>query len=114
MTDAAFLAWLKSSAAYRVVLIETAVQIGGVESVVYLATKPFTTGPGDAPANITYLPIATVGTLFTERLSLDGEGGLSAGDLEIENVGGARDAWAGLGYVWKNRAMCAGAARTSG
>lgn len=105
MTDAAFLAWLKSSAAYRVVLIEAAVQIGGVESVVYLGTKPFTTGPGDAPANITYLPIATVGTLFTERLSLDGEGGLSAGDLEIENVGGARDTWAGPGYVWKNRAI---------
>jgi len=105
MTDAAFLAWLKSSAAYRVVLIEAAVQIGGVESVVYLATKPFTTGPGDAPANTTYLPIATVAKLFTEQLSLDSEGGLSAGDLEIENVGGARDAWAGPGYVWKNRVI---------
>jgi hypothetical protein len=105
MTDAAFLAWLKSSAAYRVVLIEAAVQIGGVESVVYLATKPFTTGSVDVPANTTYLPIATVGTLFTERLSLDGEGGLSAGDLEIENVGGGRDTWAGPGYVWKNRAI---------
>ncbi|MBD8654114.1 hypothetical protein IFT68_00550 [Oxalobacteraceae sp. CFBP 13730] len=103
MTDAAFLAWLKSSAAYRVVLIEAAVQIDGVESVVYLATKPFTTGPNDTPANTTYLPIVTVGRLFTERLSLDGEGGLSAGELEIENVGGARDAWAGPRYVWKNR-----------
>jgi hypothetical protein len=103
MTDAAFTAWLKSSAAYRVVLIEAAVQIGGVESVVYLATKPFTTGSADVPANTTYLPIATVGKLFTERLSLDGEGGLSFGDLEIENVGGARDAWANPGYVWKNQ-----------
>jgi hypothetical protein len=105
MTDAQFLAWLKSSAAYRVVLIEAAVQIGGVESVVYFATKPFTTGPGDAPANTTYLPIATVGRLFTERLLLDGEGGLSAGELEIENVGGARDAWAGPGYIWSNRSI---------
>jgi len=105
MTDAQFLAWLKSSAAYRVVLIEAAVQIGGVESVVYLATKPFTTGPGDAPANTTYLPIATVGRLFTERLLLDGEGGLSAGELELENVGGARDAWAGPGYIWNNRSI---------
>lgn len=105
MTDAAFLAWLKSSAAYRVVLIEAAVQIGGVESVVYFATKPFTTGPGDAPANTTYLPIATVGRLFTERLLLDGEGGLAAGELEIENVGGARDAWAGPGYIWSNRSI---------
>ncbi|GAA0436831.1 hypothetical protein ACFOY5_10665 [Massilia aurea] len=105
MTDAQVLAWLKSSAAYRVVLIEAAVQIGGVESVVYLATKPFTTGPGDAPANTTYLPIAIVGRLFTERLLLDGEGGLSAGELELENVGGARDAWAGPGYIWNNRAI---------
>jgi hypothetical protein len=105
MNDAQFLAWLKSSAAYRVVLIEAAVQIGGVESVVYLATKPFTTGPGDAPANTSYLPIATVGRLFTERLLLDGEGGLSAGELELENVGGARDAWAGPGYIWNNRAI---------
>lgn len=105
MTDDQVLAWLKSSAAYRVVLIEAAVQIGGVESVVYFATKPFTTGPGDAPANITYLPIATVGRLFTERLLLDGEGGLSAGELELENVGGARDAWAGPGYIWNNRSI---------
>ena len=105
MNDAQFLAWLKSSAAYRVVLIEAAVQIGGVESVVYFATKPFTTAPGDAPANTTYLPIATVGRLFTERLLLDGEGGLAAGELEIENVGGARDAWAGPGYIWSNRSI---------
>lgn len=105
MTDDQVLAWLKSSAAYRVVLIEAAVQIGGVESVVYFATKPFTTGPGDAPANTTYLPIATVGRLFTERLLLDGEGGLSAGELELENVGGARDAWAGPGYIWSNRSI---------
>jgi hypothetical protein len=105
MTDDQVLAWLKSSAAYRVVLIEAAVQIDGVESVVYFATKPFTTGPGDAPANTTYLPIATVGRLFTERLLLDGEGGLSAGELELENVGGARDAWAGPGYIWNNRSI---------
>jgi hypothetical protein len=105
MNDAQFLSWLKSSAAYRVVLIEAAVQIGGVESVVYFATKPFTTGPSDAPANTMYLPIATVGRLFTERLLLDGEGGIAAGELEIENVGGARDAWAGPGYIWSNRSI---------
>lgn len=105
MTDAQYLDWLKSQAAYRCVLIEVAVQIGGVESVVYLATKPFTTGPGEAPANTTYLPIATVGTLFTERLLLEGDGSLSAGDLEIDNIGGERDAWAGTSYVWANRSI---------
>ncbi|MGJ9420474.1 hypothetical protein ACHAC9_22360 [Massilia sp. CMS3.1] len=105
MTDAQFTDWLKSQAAYRCVLIEAAVQIGGVESVVYLATKPFTTKPGEAPANTTYLPIATVGTLFTERLSLEGDGALSTGDLELDNVGGERDDWAGVGYVWTNRSI---------
>jgi len=105
MTDAQYLDWLKSQAAYRCVLIEASVQIGGAESVVYLATKPFTTGAGDTPANTSYLPIATVGTLFTEQLSLEGDGALSAGTLEIENTGGERDAWAGQNYVWTNRSI---------
>jgi hypothetical protein len=105
MTDAQFTTWLQSQAAYRVVLIEAAVQIGGVESVVYMATKPFTTGAADTPANTSYLPIATVGTLFTEQLSLEGDGALSAGVLEIDNTGGARDIWADASYVWTNRAI---------
>lgn len=105
MTEAQYLDWLKSQAAYRCVLIEVAVQIGGVESVVYLATKPFTTGAADTPANTSYLPIATVGTLFTEQLSLEGDGALSAGTLEIDNAGGERDAWAGQNYVWTNRSI---------
>lgn len=105
MIDAQFTDWLKSQDARRCVLIEVAPQIGGVESVVYLATKPLTTGPAEAPANTTYLPIATVGTLFTERLLLEGDGSLSAGDLEIDNIGGVRDAWAGADYVWANRSI---------
>jgi len=103
MTDAQFLAWLQSPAAYRCVLIEAAARVNGVETMVYMATKAFTTSPADSPANTQYLPIATVGTLFTERLSLEGDGALSAGDLEIDNTAGVRDAWAGAGYVWKNR-----------
>ena len=103
MTDAQFLAWLKSPAAYRCVLIEAATRVNGVETMVYMATKAFTTSPADSPANTQYLPIATVGTLFTERLSLEGDGALSTGDLEIDNTAGVRDAWAGAGYVWKNR-----------
>jgi len=103
MTDAQFLAWLKSSAAYRCVLIEAAVRVNGVETTVYMATRSYTTAPADVPANTAYQPIAAVGTLFTERLSLEGDGALSAGDLEIDNTAGVRDAWAGAGYVWKNR-----------
>jgi len=103
MTDAQFLAWLKSSAAYRCVLIEAAVQVNGVETTVYMATRSYTTSPADSPANTAYLPIATIGTLFTERLSLEGDGALSAGSLEVDNTAGVRDTWAGAGYVWKNR-----------
>jgi len=103
MTDAQFLAWLKSSAAYRCVLIEAAVRVNGVETTVYMATRSYTTAPTDVPANTAYLPIATVGALFTERLSLEGDGALSAGSLEIDNTAGVRDTWAGAGYVWKNR-----------
>ncbi len=103
MTDVQFLAWLQSSAAYRCVLIEAAARVNGVETMIYMATRSFTTSPADSSANTQYLPIATVGTLFTERLSLEGDGALSTGDLEIDNTAGVRDAWAGAGYVWKNR-----------
>jgi len=101
MTEESFLAWLKDPAAIGVVLIEATALIGGVETTVRLATKGFNTGPGDTPPNTHYRPIARVGTLFTERMSLDGDGMLSAGDIEIDNTSGERDAW--LGYVWTNR-----------
>ena len=52
MTDAQFLAWLQSSAAYRCVLIEAAAQVTGVETMVYLATRSYTTSPADS-ADIT-------------------------------------------------------------
>jgi len=103
MTDIQFTDWLKSQSAYRCVLIEVMAQVGGTETMVYMATRPLTTSPADTPANTTYQAIATVGTLFTERLSLEGDGALSAGELEIDNTAGVRDAWAGAGYVWKNR-----------
>lgn len=101
MTDDQFLAWLKHSAAVRVVLIEATTQIAGVETTLYLATRPYNTAPGDVPANTHYRPIARAGVLFTEQLSLEGDGALSAGDIEIDNVTGERDAW--TSYVWTNR-----------
>lgn len=103
MNDAQFLDWLKSPSAYRCVLIEAVAAVDGVETMVPMATRAYTSGPGDSPANLAYPAIATVGALFTERLSLEGDGALSAGDLEIDNTGGVRDAWLGSRYVWKNR-----------
>lgn len=101
MTDQEFLAWLKSSAAVRTVLIEAVARIGGVETTVYMSTAAYNTAPTDVPANTHYRPIASVGVLFTEELSLTGDGALSAGDIEIDNYNGERDAW--LDYVWSNR-----------
>lgn len=101
MTDAQYLAWLKNPAALRVVLIEAVAQIAGVETTIYMATRPYNTAPTDVPANTHYRPIASVGVLFTEQLSLDGDGAMSAGDVEIDNYAGERDAW--TGYVWSNR-----------
>lgn len=105
MTDAQFTDWLKSQAASRCVLIEATAQVNGVETTIYMGTRPFTTRPTDAPANTTYLPIATVGTLFTERLLLEGDGSLSTGTLEVDNIGGERDSWGGPGYVFTNRSI---------
>lgn len=101
MTDAQYLEWLKSPAAIRVVLIEATANIAGVDTVIYMATKGYNTSPTDVPANTHYRPIATVGTLFTEQLSLTGDGALSAGDVEIDNYAGERDGW--MSYVWTNR-----------
>lgn len=97
-----FIAWLKDRSAIRTVLIEVVAQVSGVETTFYLSTKAaYTTGAADTPALTTYRAGASVGRLFTERLSLDGTAaGLSTGEIEVANFNGERDAW--LGYVWTN------------
>ena len=103
MSDDQFLAWLQDPAAARMVLIEAQVNLAGVEVTRYLASRLYTTGPADTPANVEYLPLATGGLAFTEQVSLTGEAGLSGGDIELDNADGALDGW--LGDVWTNRAI---------
>lgn len=103
MTDTQFLAWLQHSAAVRAVLIEAQVNVAGQETTRYLSSWPYVTGPGDSPANLVYLPLATGGLAFTEQVSLTGEAGLSGGDIELDNADGALDGW--LADVWRNRAI---------
>ena len=103
MTDDQFLAWLQNPAAARMVLIEAQVNVGGAEVTRHIASRPYTTGPADVPANVEYLPLATGGLAFTEQVSLTSEAGLSGGDIELDNADGALDAW--LGDVWTNRAI---------
>lgn len=95
-----YAAWLKDPAAVRVVLIEVGVKTAGLETTRYLSTKPYVTSPTDSPANQFYEPVVTTGLQFTEELSLDGQGGLSAGDIEIANYNGERDSW--LDDIWDN------------
>ena len=101
MTDAQFLAWLQSSSATRMVLIEVQVNVAGVEVTHFISSWPYVTGLADLPPNVEYLPLATGGLAFTEQVSLTGEAGLSGGDIELDNADGALDGW--LADVWCNR-----------
>ena len=97
MTDAEYQAWLVRDG-YRVALIEVDTDIPR-----YLSTVPYTTLPTDTPANRMHLPFVAGGFAFSERLSLDGNPAISAGDIELHNEDGALDSW--LSEVWVNRAI---------
>lgn len=95
--------WLKDQRAIRCVLIEVAVQVGGVETVRYLSNKPYVTKGNETPANTAYLPAVAGGVQFTESLALDGSTSMSYGDIELYNIGGDKDSW--LNDVWRNRSI---------
>ena len=99
MTDAQFLAWLAGDGR-RVALVEVDTDVPR-----YLASAPYTTLPGDLPANRMYLPCVEPGVSFAERLSLDADGNpsISAGDIDVANDDGSLDDW--LSDVWVNRAV---------
>ena len=99
MTDAQFLAWLRSPRAIHMVLIEAQVNVAGSEVTRYIASRPYVTGPAEVPANTVYLPLATGGLAFTEQVSLTGEAGLSGGDIELANADGKLDSWLGDGHA---------------
>lgn len=99
-----YAAWSKDPAAVRVVLIEVDYLEGGsVQKTRFLSTKAYTTSPTDSPANQYYEPIVKTGLKFTEQLSLEGDGGLSGGDIEIQNATGERDSW--LNDIWDNQSV---------
>lgn len=103
MTTADFLAWLDSPTAIRCVLIEAVASIASTDTTLYLSTHAYVTGATDTPANTAYFPVVSASPRFTESLSLSGQGGLSGGDIEIDNPNGELDEW--LGYVWSNKAI---------
>jgi len=91
MTDAQFIAWLKSADCIRHVLVDVVASISGVETTLKLSNRGF----------VPYESCIVGGVEFVEQLSFDGQPNVSYGDIEIDNMGGARDAW--LDYVWTNR-----------
>lgn len=100
-----FAAWLSNPAAHRVVLLEVSVRSGGQETTRYLSTEAFVSSSTDTPPNQYYEPILVSGLQFTERIDINGEGGLSGGDIEIANYNGERDDW--LFDIWDNRGIIA-------
>lgn len=98
-----YAAWLESSAAIRIILVEVNVKSAGSETTRYLASEAYTTSPTDSPANQYYEPAVTDGLQIKESLDLDGTGSMSAGDVEIANYNGVRDSW--LDDIWDNRSI---------
>lgn len=95
-TDAQFAAWLGDSTAQRVMLFEVGASSGGTAMTRYLSNGPY---GGGAPAT-PYQAIVAGGLTVTESISMDADATLAAGDIEVYNVGGERDAW--LNDIWKN------------
>lgn len=103
MTDAEYLTWLTSPDAIRVTLVEAGVRSGGVEMTRYMGVRAYNTDGADTPAHTHYEPILKATFQYTEEMSLDSDGNLSAGQVEVFNPDGSRDSW--LGDIWKNRPL---------
>lgn len=98
-------AWYSDPAASRVVLLEVKVKSGGFETTRYLSTEAYVSASTDTPPDQYYEPILVSGLQFTERLDIEGTGGLSGGAIDIANYGGERDTW--LDDIWDNRDVVA-------
>lgn len=96
INDAQFAAWLGDASAQRVTLFEVGVNSASAEITRYLSNKAYGGGSSGTP----YLAIVAGGLKMTESISLVSQAGLSAGDIELVNLGGERDAW--LDDIWVN------------
>lgn len=102
ITAAQYTAWLDNPAAVRCILVECVARISGVETTLYLSSRTYE----DTVAQRVYQPRVIGNSVnITERISLDGNGSISFGDVEFQNNDGALDGW--LDYVWTNRAIAA-------
>jgi hypothetical protein len=103
LTDAQFIAWLKTSSRVPCLLVEAVASVAGVETTRYLSNTGYTTGPSETPANTHYAGAVIGGGATTEQLSLSGAAGMAFADLELDNVQGNLDTW--LADIWHNRSV---------
>lgn len=106
ISDAQYLAWLKSDTAYRCILVELAANVSGTETTYYLSSKPYVSQGSDTPANKKYLAVVSGGMQFTEDMGVGGSATMSYGDIELDNTNGEWDA--AFGWVWHNRRVTVG------
>lgn len=98
-----FSEWL-ASPSKRCLLAEVGVKTGGVETTRYLSSIGFVSEPTDTPASTHYAARISGGFSFSRSLDLSGSGGgISSGDLELDNTDGALDAW--LADIWSMRTI---------
>ncbi|MBG7616918.1 MAG: hypothetical protein IZT57_00905 [Chloroflexi bacterium] len=102
VTNAEYTEWLNNPSAVRCILVECVARIVTTETTLYLSSRTYE----DTVAQRIYLPRVIGNSVnITERISLDGNGSISFGDVEFENNDGALDDY--LGYVWTNRIIAA-------
>lgn len=96
ITDQQYLDWLRADNKQRCVLIEAQAYSGGATVTRYMSNMGFVSAPTDSPANTAYDDIVLGLPGITSAMSevFRGRSTVGFGDIEIDNSGGARDAWA--------------------
>ncbi|WP_299073012.1 hypothetical protein [uncultured Paraglaciecola sp.] len=92
-----FDAFLLDNSAVRNVLVE----VGHDSTTEYLSYRPYF----DSVANRVYSPVVIGSSVrITRKLGYQNlDGGLTFGDIELENTDGSLDSW--LDFIWSNRAI---------
>jgi hypothetical protein len=96
ISDAEYAAWLDDDGAQRVTLYRIGCISGGVQITRYLSNRDYT-GSSSTP----YAAIIAKDLEIRQSISMDGEAKLSAGDVDVHNIGGEIDSW--YDDIWTNQ-----------
>jgi len=104
ISDAQFLAWLRTSTE-RMVLVEADVWSGGGVVTRYMSNRGWVSAPTDTPASTAYddIVLDVPGIRAQMADALQGRSVVSFGDIEIGNWSGERDSW--LTDAWDGRPL---------